>query len=173
MNYLLEVAAFTVDAAIAAQHTGAHRIELCDNPAEGGTTPSFAAIQLARKKLSIHLFPISQTEDRLERQFAVSGFGLQLLPKLLKLKNAIGAGPEENIAQIFLPQEFKQSRPVDHLNDYFDQHITELPAQVVNQGCIAAWRREPTGEIQGQDVKAGLGFHEIGGHAKLALQNHL
>ena len=41
-----------------AQAAGAHRIELCDNPGEGGTTPSYGFIKTARKILRIDLFPI-------------------------------------------------------------------------------------------------------------------
>ncbi len=50
-----EVVVFTVESAIAAQKGGAHRVELCDNMAEGGTTPSIGAIILARKNLHIDL----------------------------------------------------------------------------------------------------------------------
>ena len=33
-------------------------MELCDNPVEGGTTPSHGAIEQTRKKISIELYPI-------------------------------------------------------------------------------------------------------------------
>jgi copper homeostasis protein len=54
-KYLIEVCAAHVQSAIAAQEGGAGRVELCDNLYEGGTTPSYAAIKLARKKLEIAL----------------------------------------------------------------------------------------------------------------------
>ncbi|HEX5024950.1 MAG TPA: copper homeostasis protein CutC, partial [Agriterribacter sp.] len=41
-----------------AQQSGARRIELCDNPAEGGTTPGYGMIKTAREKTSLHLYPI-------------------------------------------------------------------------------------------------------------------
>lgn len=41
-----------------AQAAGAHRIELCDNPGEGGTTPSYGFIKSARENLQIELYPI-------------------------------------------------------------------------------------------------------------------
>ena len=54
----LEVCAFNVQSCIIAQRVGAVRAELCDNPVEGGTTPSFGAIKVAREKVSIQLYPI-------------------------------------------------------------------------------------------------------------------
>ena len=41
-----------------AQTAGANRIELCDNPGDGGTTPSYGFIKAARKHLQIELYPI-------------------------------------------------------------------------------------------------------------------
>lgn len=37
---------------------GAHRIELCDNLDQGGTTPSYGTIALAMENLDIEIFPI-------------------------------------------------------------------------------------------------------------------
>ncbi|MCC7633454.1 copper homeostasis protein CutC [Stenotrophomonas rhizophila] len=53
---LLEIASNSVASALAAQAGGADRIELFDNLAEGGTTPSFGSIALARERLTIPLF---------------------------------------------------------------------------------------------------------------------
>jgi len=58
MKYILEVIGFTIEGCIAAQKAGAHRIELCDSPADGGTTASYGFIKTAREKLQIELFPI-------------------------------------------------------------------------------------------------------------------
>jgi copper homeostasis protein len=58
MNYILETIAFNISSCIAAQAAGVHRIELCDNPGEGGTTPSYGFIKAAREKLQIQLYPI-------------------------------------------------------------------------------------------------------------------
>ena len=52
----LEIIGFNIESCIAAEQAGAHRIELCDNPSEGGTTPSYGFIKAAREKLSIELF---------------------------------------------------------------------------------------------------------------------
>ena len=58
MNFTLEVIGFNIESCKTAQSAGAHRIELCDNPGEGGTTPSYGFIKEARKILQIALFPI-------------------------------------------------------------------------------------------------------------------
>jgi copper homeostasis protein len=58
MNFKLEVIGFNIESCILAQAAGVHRIELCDNPGEGGTTPSFGLIKAARKQVQIELYPI-------------------------------------------------------------------------------------------------------------------
>ncbi len=58
MNFKLEVIAFNLESCNVANIAGAHRIELCDNPGEGGTTPSYGMIKAARAKVDIELFPI-------------------------------------------------------------------------------------------------------------------
>jgi len=52
----LEIIGFNIESCIAAQEAGADRIELCANPREGGTTPSYSYIKAARGKLHIHLY---------------------------------------------------------------------------------------------------------------------
>lgn len=52
----LEVVVYNIDSAIRAQEGGADRIELCDNPGEGGTTPSYGTIEVVRKALNIDVF---------------------------------------------------------------------------------------------------------------------
>ncbi|MEP6683627.1 MAG: copper homeostasis protein CutC [Parafilimonas sp.] len=55
---ILEVCAFHIESCIIAERCGAARVELCDNPIEGGTTPSYGTIKLVREKISILLYPI-------------------------------------------------------------------------------------------------------------------
>ena len=52
----LEIIGFNIESCTIAQRAGADRIELCDNPAEGGTTPSYGFIRAAREKLSIEIY---------------------------------------------------------------------------------------------------------------------
>jgi len=55
---ILEVCAFNIQSCIIAEKAGAARAELCDNPIEGGTTPSYGTIKQTREKVSILLYPI-------------------------------------------------------------------------------------------------------------------
>lgn len=57
-NVKIEVCVDSVESAVAAQAGGARRVELCDNLMEGGTTPSFGSIEVARKLLDIKLHVI-------------------------------------------------------------------------------------------------------------------
>lgn len=52
---LIEVAAFTPNAALAACKAGADRIELCSGYAEGGLSPSAASIMWVREKVPLRL----------------------------------------------------------------------------------------------------------------------
>lgn len=53
---LLEVCANSVTSALAAQEGGAERVELCENLYEGGTTPSYGQVLLARNLLHIKIY---------------------------------------------------------------------------------------------------------------------
>jgi copper homeostasis protein len=55
---IFEVCAFNIQSAVIAERAGAARVELCDNPIEGGTTPSYGTIKTTREKISILLYPI-------------------------------------------------------------------------------------------------------------------
>jgi copper homeostasis protein len=52
-NILLEVCAGSLASCLAAQAGGAARVELCDNLSEGGTTPSYGTVAVARDRLHI------------------------------------------------------------------------------------------------------------------------
>lgn len=54
----IEVVVYNIESALKAQEGGADRIELCDNPAEGGTTPSYGTIELVRQNVSLDVFVI-------------------------------------------------------------------------------------------------------------------
>ena len=58
MSFKLEIIGFNIESCMIAQAAGANRIELCDNPGDGGTTASYGFIKAARKALQIDLYPI-------------------------------------------------------------------------------------------------------------------
>ena len=58
MNYTFEICANSAESCVAAQQGGAHRVELCASMPEGGTTPSWGEIRLARKLIDIRLHVI-------------------------------------------------------------------------------------------------------------------
>ena len=53
---IIEIVVYNFESAWNAQLGGADRIELCDNPGEGGTTPSIGMIELIRNKINLDLF---------------------------------------------------------------------------------------------------------------------
>jgi copper homeostasis protein len=52
----VEIVVYNIESAMRAQEGGADRIELCDNPGEGGTTPSFGTIEVVRQNVSIDVY---------------------------------------------------------------------------------------------------------------------
>ena len=51
--FKIEACIGTLQSGIEAEKGGANRVELCDNLAEGGTTPSAALIQMTKERLKI------------------------------------------------------------------------------------------------------------------------
>ncbi|HCL06061.1 MAG TPA: copper homeostasis protein CutC [Chitinophagaceae bacterium] len=58
MSLPLEICVFNTATAIAAAEAGADRIELCENYANGGTTPSYGYLKTTREKVGIPIFPM-------------------------------------------------------------------------------------------------------------------
>ena len=55
----IEICANSVESAVKAQEGGAYRVELCAGIPEGGTTPSFGDIRMARQLLQKTKFVIA------------------------------------------------------------------------------------------------------------------
>ncbi|MCB0644335.1 MAG: copper homeostasis protein CutC, partial [Phaeodactylibacter sp.] len=53
---LLEICCDSAASALAAQSAGADRIELCENLAQGGVTPSWGKVQYVKEQLQIPVF---------------------------------------------------------------------------------------------------------------------
>ena len=52
----IEVAVYNIESALRAQEGSADRIELCDNPGEGGTTPSYGVVEVVRRNINLDVF---------------------------------------------------------------------------------------------------------------------
>jgi copper homeostasis protein len=52
----LEVNVYSVSSAQSAEQGGAHRVELCDNLSEGGTTPSYGMVMATKKAIRIPVY---------------------------------------------------------------------------------------------------------------------
>ena len=58
---ILEICCYNLPSALTATAAGADRIELCADPASGGTTPAIGLISMVRKKSHLELWPIIRT----------------------------------------------------------------------------------------------------------------
>ena len=57
-EFELEICAGNITSVLAADLGGADRVELCDNLMEGGTTPSYGTIAMAKEKCNLDVFVI-------------------------------------------------------------------------------------------------------------------
>ena len=130
MNYKLEVIGFNIEACLLAQSAGAHRIELCDSPGEGGTTPSYGFIKKAREKLQIELYPIIRPRggDFLytDEEFDIMKADVQICKELgcngvvIGMLNADGSVDKERCLQLVenaFPMHTSFHRAFDRTND--------------------------------------------------------
>jgi copper homeostasis protein len=141
--FKLEVIAFNIDSCTIAEETGAHRIELCDNPGEGGTTPSYGMIRKAREKTSIQLYPIIRprggdflyTED----EFSIMMQDIQLCREigcdgvvigLLKPDGTIDGVRTAKLVHAAYPMGVTFHRAFDRVKD----HVSALES-VIDCGC--------------------------------------
>lgn len=51
-----EIVVYNIASALGAEAGGADRIEVCDNPGEGGTTPSVGTVEVIRQHVSLDVF---------------------------------------------------------------------------------------------------------------------
>lgn len=83
----IEICANSFASALAAQAGGAVRVELCDNMAEGGTTPSYAQIKLCKERLNIAVWPIIRPRGG---DFIYSDAEFELMKEDLKMCRELG-----------------------------------------------------------------------------------
>lgn len=165
MSYKIEVIAFTLESCGIIQESGAHRIELCDNPAEGGTTPSYGMIKAARKKVTIDLFPIIRPRggDFLysEEEFSIMLDDVTLCKRLgcdgvviglLNKDGRIDVGRTAQLVEAAYPLEVTFHRAFDRCRDPFD-----ALEQLVQIGCrrVLTSGQQPTAQ-EGTELIAQL-----------------
>ncbi|MEQ1605133.1 MAG: copper homeostasis protein CutC [Pyrinomonadaceae bacterium] len=86
-NIAVEICVDSVESAVAAQAGGAHRVELCDNLMEGGTTPSFGSIEVARRLLNIKLHVIIRPRGG---DFLYSDIEFQIMKRDIEAAKGLG-----------------------------------------------------------------------------------
>jgi len=134
----LEVCANSYRSALAAQNGDAKRVEFCDNLAEGGTTPSYGQLALAKKNLSIEIWPIIRPRggDFLysEMEFEIMKEDIKFCKSLncdgvvIGILNADGTIDKERCAELIQlaePMGVAFHRAFDMSND-MDQALEDL-----------------------------------------------
>ena len=85
---LIEVCIDSVESAVTAQAGGAHRVELCDNLLEGGTTPSAGMIAVTRRRLAIGLQVMIRPRGG---DFCYSDADFQVMRHDIRVAKSLGA----------------------------------------------------------------------------------
>jgi copper homeostasis protein len=83
----LEIIAYSIEACEIALSAGADRIELCDNPGDGGTTPSFGLVSKALEISSIPVFPMVRPRGG---DFLYSEWEIDIMLKDIRLFRELG-----------------------------------------------------------------------------------
>jgi len=139
----LEIAVFSVEAALAAIEAGADRIEFCENPLEGGTTPSFGSLSTLITLTSKPVFPIIRPRggDFLytKNEFKVMRSDILMARKLdypgivIGLLNADGSIDVERtkrLVDLASPMEVTFHRAFDRCKDPF-----KALEDIISTGC--------------------------------------
>jgi copper homeostasis protein len=142
-KFILEICANSVESALMAQEGGAHRVELCDNIYEGGTTPSYGAIRIARKELHIDLNIIIRPRDG---DFCYSDLEFEIMKKdiefakkarvdgivigLINMDGSIDVKRTSELVEFAKPMLVTFHRAFDVCNDPF-----QCLEDIINCGC--------------------------------------
>jgi len=143
MDFKLEIIAFTIESCAIAQASGANRIELCDNPGDGGTTPSYGFIKAAREKLHIELycmirprdgdffysddeFEIMKNDVQNAKQLGCDGVVIGLLNK----DGSVDKERSKKLVELAYPMGVTFQRAFDRVNDPF-----KALEDIIETGC--------------------------------------
>src|SRR6185312_15464268 len=136
---IVEIAAHSVQSAVAAQAGGAHRVELFSDPLEGGVTPSEGLIEVVREKLTVPLhvivrprggdFCYSEAEfDAMCRDVAVAKrIGVDgVVFGLLEPEGSINVGLTSHLVEAARPLSVTFHRAIDMCRDVLDALRTSV-----------------------------------------------
>ncbi|MGQ1889915.1 copper homeostasis protein CutC [Thermophagus sp. OGC60D27] len=139
----LEICVFSLDSAIKAFNAGADRIELCSNPAEGGTTPNHSLIKAARKATKQKIVPIIRPRGG---NFCYSSDEFEMMKEDILFCKEVGCDgiataiqkPDYTVDEIRLKELVNTAYPMEvTFIRAFD--LTTNPAKalqsVINAGC--------------------------------------
>ena len=129
---ILEVAVFSIEAALSAMKAGADRIEFCENPSEGGTTPSYGSLKTLISLTNKPVFPIIRPRggDFLytQAEYEVMKADLLLVKELgypgaviglLNEDGSIDIKRTSELVQLAAPMQITFHRAFDRCNDPF------------------------------------------------------
>ena len=124
--------------ALEAQNNGANRIELCENLAVGGTTPSYGTVKICLEKLNIPIFPmirarggnfiyskeeieIMKEDIKIFKELGVKGVVLGCLT----FDNKINLELTKELVDLAYPMEVTFHKAIDEINNPLD-YINDL-----------------------------------------------
>ena len=136
--------------ALEAQNNGANRIELCENLAVGGTTPSYGTVKVCLEKLDIPIFPMIRarggsfvySKDEIEimkddikifKELGVKGVVLGCLTS----DNKIDLELTKKLVNLAYPMEVTFHKAIDEIQnplDYIDNLINIGIKRILTSG---------------------------------------
>lgn len=130
--HTLEICTNSIQSALNAQQAGAQRIELCENLAQGGTTPSYGTLSQVRKQFSIKVNVLIRPRpgDFLysDQEFAVIKNDIEMCKRLgidgvvcgILLSNGdVDIARTKELVELAKPMSFTFHRAFDFTNDPF------------------------------------------------------
>ena len=136
--------------ALEAQNNGANRIELCENLAVGGTTPSYGTVKVCLEKLDIPIFPMIRarggnfiySKDEIEimkedikifKELGVKGVVLGCLTS----NNKIDLELTKELVDLAYPMEVTFHKAIDEIQnplDYIDDLVNIGIKRILTSG---------------------------------------
>jgi copper homeostasis protein len=191
-DLLLEITVETVDSALAAEHAGADRIELCAELNQGGTTPALAAMRKVHEELEIPVFPIIRprkgdflyTESEfaaMRRDIAFArDLGMEgVVLGILRPDHSIDVERTRELVELAHPLEVTFHRAFDYANDLLNSLEDVISTGATRLLTAGGAKSAPEGaETLAKLVQAagdriivlpGAGLH-AGNIAKLAME---